>query len=176
MVSYIRPIRQKKSSNVMKFISVWARGEIVWSALSSREVCQTACLFSSVRLGPVGPITDERLTSYLYLAENRVCVRGGCPFRACWMVSAGSQQETERERRRRASHHFTSALLCERSDTEIVEQCCTSSSSIGWTASKTKKVKSLGLSVPAIKWTFHSPPTHTLRLNSGVVSRSHRSC
>lgn len=89
----------------MKFISVclqwpvWARGEIVWSALSSREVCQTACLFSSVKLSPVGPITDERLTSYLYLAENRVCVRGGCPFRACWMVRvlAASRRLKERE-------------------------------------------------------------------------------
>lgn len=80
----------------------------------------------------------------------------------CWQPAGDWKRETSQ-----SSLYFCS---------EIVERCCTSSSSIGWVASKAKQVKSLGLSVLAIKWNFHSLRTHRLTLNSGVVSRSHRSC
>lgn len=89
----------------------------VWCALAWRGVCQTVGLFSSVSLCPLGPLTGERFTSYLYLAENGVCVCvcGGqvgfsepVEWSRCWQQAGNWKRGKKKIEDSAAVRHFCS--------------------------------------------------------------------
>lgn len=117
---YLQTMRTKqaqKSDEIHFSVSIVCVCVCVWSALACREVCQTVGLFSSVSLCPLGPITGERLTSYLYLAENGVCVCvcGGqvgfsepVEWSQCWQQAGNWKRGKKNIKDSAAVRHFCS--------------------------------------------------------------------